>query len=78
MSEATERRIGSIGNYYGGLYVKADETGCWWGIADYDESIEWELIPDRLYRALVSFGATAETRALLDARASRQGERDDG
>jgi len=46
--------IGSIGNYYGGLTVKEEDGKFYWGIENYD-GLEWEQIPESLYRELIRF-----------------------
>ena len=46
--------IGKIGNYYGGLNVKAEEDRFYWSIEDWDGH-SWEEIPEALYRALLKF-----------------------
>ena len=55
--EKMETEIGSIGNYYGGLSVKAEPDGTfWWGIENYSGTT-WEQIPQSLYDELVKFGS---------------------
>lgn len=46
--------IGSIGNYYGGLWVKEQDGRFYWGIESYDGT-DWQEIPESLYRALLEF-----------------------
>ena len=46
--------IGSIGNYYGGLFVKEEDGKYYWGISNYDGT-GWEEIPKKLYKALLKF-----------------------
>jgi hypothetical protein len=49
------RQIGTIGNYYGSLFVKKDDDGrCWWSIENYDGN-DWEQIPQSLYDELMKF-----------------------
>ena len=51
----SQKRIGSIGNYYGGLLILQDATGkVYWGIEDWGGT-EWEEIPSYLVDALVDF-----------------------
>lgn len=47
-------RIGSIGNYYGGLSVKEDNGKYFWSIENYDGE-DWEEIPQSLYDELTKF-----------------------
>ena len=53
MSEKLQR-IGAIGNYYGGLWVKAKDQLRYWGVENYD-GYGWEEIPESLYLALVEY-----------------------
>ena len=46
--------VGNIGNYYGGLSVKADNGQYFWSIADYDGEV-WQEITKALYDALIEF-----------------------
>jgi hypothetical protein len=48
------REIGSIGNYYGGLYVKNENDKYYWSIENWD-GMDWEEIPESLYDELVKF-----------------------
>ena len=50
----SERSIGEIGNYYGGLVVKEQDGRYWWSIENYDGN-SWDEIPKRLFDALVEF-----------------------
>ena len=52
------RRIGGIGNYYGGLSLKEDEGKFYWSIEDWSGE-DWEEIPKYLYDALLKFEAKA-------------------
>ncbi len=49
-----ETRIGTIGNYYGCLYVKKNINGFWWGIENHDGT-EWQKITEELYNNLILF-----------------------
>lgn len=49
-----QTEIGDIGNYYGGLWIKTNEDGFYWGIENYD-GIHWEEIPEKLYNELMEF-----------------------
>lgn len=49
-----ETRIGEIGNYYGCLYVKKEESKFYWGIENYSET-DWQEITEELYKNLISF-----------------------
>jgi len=48
-----EREIGTIGNFYGGLNVKAEGGKFFWSIENYDGN-HWEEISEHLYRALIT------------------------
>lgn len=54
---ATRIRIGTISNYYGGLYVKEEDGRFFWGIENYDGIDEsehgWREISRRLYYTLL-------------------------
>lgn len=56
------RSIGGIGNYYGGLSVKAKGGKYFWAIENYD-GVSWEEIPADLFTAL---------NALEDSRGNSQ------
>jgi hypothetical protein len=47
-------RIGTIGNYYGGLSVALLEGKAYWGIENYN-GCYWEEIPMSLYNELIKF-----------------------
>jgi len=47
-----ERQVGQINNYYGGLIVKQDEKGLWWGIEGCNGT-SWYSIPQYLFDALM-------------------------
>lgn len=47
-------RIGSIGNYYGGLSVKEENGKFFWSIENYSGH-DWEEIPESLYLKLMEF-----------------------
>lgn len=49
-----ERRIGSIANFYGGLFVKEHEGKCYWSIEDHSDR-SWEEIPRSLFDELIKF-----------------------
>jgi len=68
--------IGTIGNYYGGLRVKQEADGkCYWGIGDWDGTVNWEEIPKTLYQALVRFGNRKERQLASKLRAYEQEQR---
>ena len=48
--------IGGIGNYYGGLSVKAEGGLFYWSIENYDGHT-WEAIPKSLYDELIAFNS---------------------
>lgn len=48
------KRIGKIGNYYGGLEVTVEGGKYYWGIENYG-STHWEEIPQSLYDELIKF-----------------------
>jgi|688.fasta_scaffold1029985_1 hypothetical protein len=54
MDTSNEQKIGNIGNYYGGLWVKTENNKCYWSIENYDGQ-NWREIPESLYRALVEY-----------------------
>ncbi len=54
---ADVKRVGNIGNYYGGLEVKEEDGKFYWSIENWDGS-EWEEITETLYRALLAHDAT--------------------
>lgn len=45
-------RIGTIKNYYGGLFIKNDNNKFYWSILDYDGH-KWEEITLELYKTLM-------------------------
>lgn len=50
------KRVGNIGNYYGGLYVFKRAERFYWYIEDWDGTpcpADAEEIPEALYRALL-------------------------
>lgn len=49
-----ETRIGTIENYYGGLYLKKGIGVFYWGIENHDGT-NWEEITEELYNNLISF-----------------------
>lgn len=49
-----ETKIGTIGNYYGGLSIKTECGKFYWGIENYCGT-EWEEITEELYNNLISF-----------------------
>ena len=49
-----EERIGTIGNYYGELYILKTDGKHYWGIENYD-GIRWEKIPEDLFLALLKY-----------------------
>lgn len=51
-----DKRIGSIGNYYGNLFVKSEGGRFYWGIPDWNGTY-WQEIPEYLYAALMRFDA---------------------
>ena len=60
MDNKETRRIGSIGNYYGGLHVMKDNGKYYWCIENYDTDFndlnDWEEITEMLYDVLDSYG----------------------
>lgn len=59
-TQPSETRIGTIDNYYGGLYVKAEDGKFFWSIECYSGHY-WDEIPERLYRALVDYETSLNT-----------------
>ncbi len=55
--DTNQQSIGDIGNYYGGLSVKAENGKHYWSIENYSGH-EWDEIPESLYLALVEYEAT--------------------
>lgn len=53
-------RIGKIINYYGGLYVREDDSRFYWVLENWDGFGDWEEIPESLYRELLDFGTEPE------------------
>jgi len=51
------KKIGTIENYYGGLFVRIEDGKYFWGIENYDD-IEWEEIPQSLYDNLITYENT--------------------
>lgn len=49
------KQVGTIGNYYGGLFIRQEGEHYQWSIEDYDDSHQWEEIPLELYQALLAF-----------------------
>lgn len=51
------KKVGNIGNYYGGLYVQKKENKYYWIIENYDTEFdnleEWEEISENLYNELI-------------------------
>ncbi len=51
------KRIGEIGNYYGGLHIQEYEGKYYWIIENYDTDFsdlnEWDEIPRELYSELL-------------------------
>lgn len=54
MTAPDEKRIGNIGNYYGGLSVRSEDGKHYWSIENYDGH-DWKEIPVSLYTALVEY-----------------------
>lgn len=52
------KRIGKIGNYYGGLFVKEEDGKFYWAIENWD-GFEWEEITKTLYLELLPHGEDA-------------------
>ena len=48
------KEIGGIGNYYGGLSVKEEDSKFFWGIEDYSGTY-WDEIPKPLYDEILKF-----------------------
>lgn len=55
-----ERDVGEIGNYYGGLAVKAENDKFYWGIENWDGTF-WEEIPESLFSELNKYQDTKDT-----------------
>lgn len=53
-------RIGTISNYYGGLYVRQHEGRHQWCIENYD-GLEWRDIPEDLYQVLMAYEMGRQT-----------------
>jgi len=49
--------IGKIGNAYGQLYVKEENSKYYWGIDCDVNGMVWEKIPEYLYKSLVTYSA---------------------
>jgi hypothetical protein len=53
------KRIGEIGNYYGGLYVMESEGKYYWMIegthTDFDDLDYWSEIDKDLYNSLIAY-----------------------
>lgn len=52
------KRVGNIGNYYGGLFVVKHNGKFYWTIENWDGipevgTVGWEEIPEALYHELV-------------------------
>lgn len=47
-----EESIGTIGNYYGGLWVKEEDGSYYWSIENYNGH-HWKEIPKSLYDELI-------------------------
>lgn len=47
-------RIGTIGNYYGGLHIKKQKGKFFWGIEDHSET-RFEEIPKDLFEKLKKY-----------------------
>lgn len=58
-NQGGEVRIGGIANYYGYLFVKAEDGKFFWSIEDYDGHW-WEEIPESLYQELLKFNENRE------------------
>lgn len=56
---SNEIRIGEIGNYYGGLYVKKKKKEFFFGIENYSGT-HWELISESLYNQLLDHNDSSE------------------
>lgn len=57
MNESYEKEIGTIGNYYGNLYVKHEDERYYWSIRNFDGH-DWHEIPEYLFRTLVEYENT--------------------
>jgi hypothetical protein len=65
---SVSQRIGTITNYYGGLWVKAEGTKYYWCIEDYKSKepehkiFNWQEIPSVLYHALTMYAKYVNTQ----------------
>jgi hypothetical protein len=50
--DLSETSVGEIGNYYGGLNIKAENGKPYWGIRDWDSEVGWEPCPLPVFLAL--------------------------
>lgn len=59
MSKLNYKRIGHIGNFYGGLNILQHDGKYYWAIEDYNNNMHdidsYHEIPKRLYDALVAY-----------------------
>ena len=55
-----EKRIGTIGNYYGGLHIKDIDGEYYWSIENWNGH-DWQKIPESLYKELLKFQEEKET-----------------
>ena len=56
--ENEERKIGIVGNYYGGLYVKIKDSKYYWSIENWDGHY-WKEIPKSLFYELIEHDSAA-------------------
>lgn len=64
MTKFNYKAIGSIGNYYGGLFVMQNEERYYWMIenynTDFDDLSHWTEIDKDLYNSLVAYEAAQQ------------------
>lgn len=51
---SNQLQIGTISNYYGGLWIKQEDGKFFWSIENYDD-LHWVEIPESLFQALLSY-----------------------
>jgi len=54
-------QIGTISNYYGGLYIKEEKGLFYWGIEDWC-GIQYQEIPKTLYNALLEYEKSLQVK----------------
>ena len=58
-------QIGTIGNYYGSLYVTTFDGKFFWSIENYSGNY-WEEIPESLYNELVKFQGSLKNQLIIE------------